>query len=320
MKNCKTTENYKTLRDLNKNGKDRRWRERKLDNIELGKNLEKLGYRAFKRVLECSETLVFKETEDKGLKLHQAYFCKNKLCPICNWRRSMKYSSQITEMVDVAIKQNPKAQFLFLTLTAKNCDGCELYDELSKYSQAFNRLVKYKKVSKNLLGFVRATEVTYNSKTKTYHPHLHVLLMVKNSYFIGDVDNYIKQEEWIKLWKKAMKLDYDPSVNIKKVKAKKHTDIRKAVQETAKYPTKPLKVMTDSEEELLQVTDDLFCGLYKKRQLGFGGIFKDIRKQLQLDDIENGDLVVTDDEDKECSTGVEIVAQWCWRRSNYFII
>ncbi|CYH45314.1 replication protein [Streptococcus pneumoniae] len=67
----------KILLDKNKRGKDRNWRGRKLLSLKLAD--------------------IFKEfirREDGSLRLYQAYFCKNKLCPMCNWRRSMKYSYQ----------------------------------------------------------------------------------------------------------------------------------------------------------------------------------------------------------------------------------
>ncbi|WP_449461255.1 protein rep [Streptococcus suis] len=55
------------------------------------------------------------------------------------------------------------------------------------------------------------------------------------------------------------------------------------------------------------------------RQLGFGGILKDIRKELQLDDIENGDLVNTSDEKVNSTSGEQIVAYWNYTKANYFI-
>lgn len=320
MKKNQSNQSDEILKDTTKDGKDRKWKERKLKNIELGARLEKLGYRNFSNVYQCAEVLRFREQEDKSLKLHQAWFCKNRLCPICNWRRSMKYSVQLSEIIDKAIQIYPKSQFIFLTLTCRNCEGDELKETLSAMTRAFSRLVKYKKVKKNLLGYIRATETTYSEKWKNYHPHLHILLMVKSSYFIGNGENYISQEEWVQLWQKAMKLDYKPSVNVKKVYAKKHNQSYiDAVKEVAKYPTKPIDKMGKSEEERLKITDDLMTGLRGKRQLGFGGIFKEIRKELQLDDIEDGDLINIDDEQEESTLGKEIVAQWNWERKNYFI-
>ncbi|MCW5211278.1 protein rep, partial [Clostridium perfringens] len=50
----------------------------------------------------------------------------SKLCPICNWRRSMKYGVQLGQIIDVARERQPKAKFIFLTLTVKNVVGEEL--------------------------------------------------------------------------------------------------------------------------------------------------------------------------------------------------
>lgn len=74
----------------------------------------------------------------------------------------MKYQVQISKVVEEAMKRKPKGRFLFLTLTVENVAGEELSGELSRLSEAFNRLMKYKKVSKNIIGFLRATEVTRN--------------------------------------------------------------------------------------------------------------------------------------------------------------
>lgn len=171
-----------------------------------------------------------------------------------------------------------------------------------------------------MIGFLRSTEVTYNSETGEYHPHLHVLLFVKSSYFTGNANNYISQEEWTELWKKSAKLNYVPVVDIRAVKAKKENkSLKKAILETAKYPTKPIEVLGRSEEEKLQITDDLMQGLYRKRQISFGGLFKEIRKELQLTDVENGDLIHVDEQEKESTQGEEIIAIWNWEKENYYL-
>ena len=306
------------LKDTTKKGKDRRWRERKLQAIELAECLEKLGLRGFERVYQCAEVLKFHQQDDGSLKLYQTWFCKNRQCPICNWRRSLKYSAQLSKIIDQAIKRKPKAKFLFLTLTIKNCGGEELDKTIKRMHKRFRNLMQYAKVKKNLLGFVRATEVSYNSSRGDYHPHMHVMLMVKSTYFKNS-DNYISQEEWIAFWQKAMQLDYAPSVDIRKVYDRKGKGIVSAIQETAKYPVKPIEIDVKDNDELLQVTYDLYHGLRRKRLLSFGGLFKEIKNELRLDDVEDGDLVNTNDDEEEATTGEEIVAQWCWERSNYFI-
>lgn len=305
----------KILKDKNKAGKDRDWRGRKILNLRLAAIFKVLGYKKnmIERVTACGEVLKFIQEPDGNLKLHQAYFCKNKLCSLCNWRRSMKYSYQTSQIVDKAIQEEPKGRFLFLTLTVKNVEGEDLKDTLSQMTQGFNRLFKYKKVQKNLIGYLRAVEVTHNENSEDYHPHIHVLLMVRPTYF-KNKDNYLTQKEWGQLWAKAIKTDYVPMVDIRAVKSQ-GKGLKGAILETAKYPTKPIKL----DIQNAQVVDDLYKGLYRKRQLGFGGLFKEIKKTLNFDDVEDGDLVHTTDDKTDLSEGTIIVAVWNMAKQNYFL-
>ena len=303
------------LVDKNSLGKERDWRGRKILSLKLADIFKELQYKKtfVERVVSCGDTLRFIQNQDSNLKLYQAYFCKNKLCPMCNWRRSMKYSYQTSRIVDEAIKQSPKGRFLFLTLTVKNVEGKALNSTISQLTKSFDRLFKRAKVQKNLLGYLRSVEVTHNENDKTYHPHIHVLMMVRPSYFQSKKD-YITQKEWSDMWSQSLKVDYVPMIDIRTVK-ETGKGLRGAVLETAKYPTKPIKLDIENK----QVVDDLYNGLYRKRQLGYGGLFKTIKKQLALDDAENGDLVHTSDDKENISKGTEIVAIWNATKQNYYL-
>ena len=74
--------------------------------------------------------------------------------------------------------------------------------------KGFNRLTKYKRFDAAVLGYFRALEITKNHEEHTYHPHFHVLLPVKKSYFTGKL--YISQKDWTSLWKKAMDICHFP--------------------------------------------------------------------------------------------------------------
>jgi plasmid rolling circle replication initiator protein Rep len=301
--------------DKNENGKDKDWRGRKVLSLKLADIFKELQYKdsLIERVQTCGDVLRFIRREDGSLKLYQAYFCKNKFCPMCNWRRSMKYSYQTSRIVDEAIKQEPKGRFLFLTLTLKNVAGNDLNKILTLLTQSFDRLFRRAKVKKNLLGYLRSVEVTHNENDNTYHPHIHVLMMVKPSFFQSKKD-YITQKEWSDMWSQSLKVDYVPMVDIRTVK-EKGKGMRGAILETAKYPTKPIKLDVENK----QVVDDLYNGLYRKRQLGFGGLFKTIKKQLALDDVETGDLVHTSDNAESISKGTEIIAIWNASKQNYYL-
>ena len=112
-----------------------------------------------------------------------------------------------------------------------------------------------------MLGYLKAAEVTVNQKDGSYNQHLHVLVFVKSSYFNSN-DNYISQAELTEFWKKALKIDYTPIVNVKAVKPKATEKKRVigAVYETAKYPVKSIDYLTNDRHENLQRVEDLEKG------------------------------------------------------------
>ena len=177
-------EKSRVLVDKTKSGKERPWREKKLSNIKYHELLHIMEIKKSERVKECGTVLHFKADEDKKLKLYQAWFCKSRLCSLCNWRKAMKHGYQSKKIVSEVIKRKPKSRWLFLTLTVKNVyDGEDLAESLSAMSEGFRRMMAYKKVKKNLIGFMRATEVTVNQTDNSYNQHMHVLLCVESTYF-----------------------------------------------------------------------------------------------------------------------------------------
>src|SRR5699024_3459795 len=221
---------------------------------------------------DCAEVLEYKVSYETGEKtLYRVWFCKSRLCPMCNWRRAMKHGIQSQKVVAEVIKQKPTVRWLFLTLTVRNVyDGTEL--------------------NKKLLEIIRETEVTVNNIDNSYNQHMHVLVCVESTYF-DNTENYVNQKQWIQLWKRAMKLDYDTNVKVQMIRPKnKHkADIKSAIDETAKYPVKDTDFMTDDKERNLQRLADLEEGLYRKRLISYGGLLKEIHKELNLDDAEDGD-------------------------------
>lgn len=314
----------KVLVDKSRSGKVRPWRERKLENLQYGDYLQILNYKKAHRVKECGEVLRFVEDEQGHKKLVQTWFCHSRLCPLCNWRRAMKQSNQLTQILAEAVKQRKAGRFLFLTLTVENTTGKQLKNELRQMGRAIRDLMRYKKPAKNLLGYVRSTEVTVNHEADQpmYHHHMHVLLFVKSLYFKGS-DNYISQSEWTGYWQRAMKLTYVPIVNVEAVKPnvnRQKNSLLASAQETAKYQVKSKDILTNNQEQDLQVIDDLEQALAGSRQISYGGLLKEIRKHLQLEDVENGDLINTDSDDKQAEQVVrEVVAKWDYQRKNYFI-
>ncbi|NLS63408.1 protein rep, partial [Lactiplantibacillus plantarum] len=55
------------------------------------------------------------------------------------------------------------------------------------------------------------------------------------------------------------------------------------------------------------------------RQISYGGLFKEIRKQLQLEDVDAHLINVDDDKVKIDEVVREVVAKWDYNKQNYFI-
>ncbi|WP_292010605.1 protein rep [Chryseobacterium sp.] len=309
------------LHDKNIYGQERPWQKRKIENVRYAEYLEILEFKKAHNVHDCAETIKYRVTDNGEMKLYQVWFCKSRLCPLCNWRRANKSAKQLEMILNEAVKRQPKARFFFLTLTTRNTYNKEgLKKELGRFGRAVYKLMQYKKVSKNLLGYVRSTEITVN-EDGSYHQHMHLLVMVKNTYF-KDSGNYLSQSEWTKLWQRAMKLGYTPIVNVEAVKANRARgkgSLKASALETAKYQTKSADYMTKDDERNLTVIDDLEFALKGSRQVSFAGLLKEIRKDLQLDDVENGDLIHANSENEKLPEVVKVaVAKFDYQRMNYF--
>ncbi len=318
----KSLSNYHTLEDISITGRKRPWNEKKQKSLQISDSYARLGNdKKALRIRGCGTYLEFHRiTSDNSLKLFHANFCKNRLCPMCNWRRSLKIFSQVSQIMDKAIAEK-EYSFLFLTLTVRNMGECELSEGISSLLKGFTALLRRKRVKKAVKGSFRALEVTYNKKQDTFHPHIHAILMVDKSYL--KKSDYIKQSEWTELWKDCLKLEYQPIVHIEKLG--KDGNVKKAVAESAKYTIKDNDLVVDYkqkrpegttledlqmlQDKLVYVFDEALSG---RRLISYSGKMKQIYKDLKLDDAVDGDLIHTDQE--QLRTDVEYMVEvYGWR-------
>lgn len=290
------------LADKSATGKTRNWALHKLHSAYISLAYEEIDPRKSERMKDCAQWLSFFRKGDGTMKLHDARFCRVRLCPVCQWRRSLKTYAQMSQVLELAKGQG--YQFIFLTLTMQNCKGEELSDELTHILLSFNRLMKYKDVQKAVKGYYRGCEVTHNTLTDEYHPHIHAILAVKGSYFGGSY--YLSQSRWAELWQRALQVSYHPIVDIRKCKGG-----AKAIAEACKYAVKPSDILNmDDWDMTVETLRTLDKALDKRRFVGLGGVLKDLHKQLHLDDPEDGDLVHIEGDGTEQPTEEEVVFFW----------
>ncbi len=270
----------------------------------LASSYERIGFQnKASRVSDCGTFLEFAHEissdgtiSEKG-KLHNANFCKDRLCPLCSWRRSYKIFAQASQIMELI---GSDYKFLFLTLTVPNCAPESLSETISRLMLSWNRLIDYKLFKKSIKGFFRALEVTRNFSNGSYHPHFHCVLAVPKSY--ANSRDYITHDEWLEMWRNAYKDTSITQVDIRVAKGKnKESDnavkeLSSVVAEIAKYAVKSSDYIFADDEAL---TDDIVRTLAEalrgRRLTAYGGCFKEAFKKLKLDDAEEGDLVHIND-------------------------
>ena len=215
-------------------------------------------------------------TIDGIAKIVKADFCRERICSVCAWRRQAKFTAQTFPII--SILEDQSYRFIFVTLTLKNMRYEELKLATDTILRGYELLRKRRKIKRAWKGIIRSMELSYNAEQKTFHPHLHLLVAVRENYFT-DSDQYITQAELTKLWGDCIDVDYNPICNIKIV-----DDSGAGAVESLKYSLKP----TQAREAF----SAFFYILRGRRLVSFCGVFAKLRKELRFSDFEN---VLTDD-------------------------
>lgn len=253
------------------------------------------------RMNDCSSFLAY-GFNSNGIKLKNANFCRVRHCPVCQWRRSLLWKSNMYVVYDGVKQKYPTHRWLFLTLTVRNCEITDLRQTLQHMNESWRRLIKRAPFLKVVDGWIKTTEVT-KGKDGSAHPHFHVMLLVKPSYF---AKSYIKQADWAKLWGAVLRVDYLPIVDVRTVKPKKNTEqtlddaIKGAIMETLKYAVKPDDMIGDGSEKDNAWFYELTRQSFKLRFVASGGVLKNALKHD--DDITDDDLINTNQDEEVSET------------------
>ena len=240
-----------------------------LSNIYIAADMANSKNKAT-RLRNCARWLEFAIAEGQPAKLVKTSSCHVRLCPVCQWRRSLATYRTLARIYSSPnIKRH---KHLFLTLTQKNVPAAELGAEIARISAAWSRLTRRKTLS-CVKGYTKTVEITRNAKTGEYHPHIHAILSVPQSYGRKE---YITRREWQQLWADVMKLDYLPEVHVKAIK--KITG--KTVAEVAKYSVKPADYLSKTPELAVKIIEELDSMLDGKRFVSLGGIIAEENKRI----------------------------------------
>lgn len=239
------------------------------------------------RMARCADPLFFRTLTDKQsgevvLKLVRGHFCKVRICPVCQWRRSLRIRARFFSIMP---SLPAEGFWVYLVLTVSNCNLVDLRFTLEKMSAAWNRFIGYSALKKNLLGWVRTVEVTTGRNFMGFeaHPHFNVLICFKPEYVLGGYA--LSQGDFVRLWRKALKVVYDPVVFVRRVYPDQEgqDSLTEAAYEVLKYSTKiDNKLLVNTpwlREYALQVSGRNF--------FGSGGICKELLGETERETDED---------------------------------
>lgn len=195
----------------------------------------------------------------------------------------MKRYANMVEIMSHLRNAYPGSAWQFVTLTAQNCTPETLGETIDEMCRAWNSIASRATFKRRIAGWARALEVTYNERTKTVHPHFHILTMWQEG--LDPIEDYVPNA-WCEttLLKTARKAQ-----NAQTIKAQEDTwhddEISGAVLETYKYTTKS----SDLEVMPLGIFKATAEAIKGRRLVAFGGKVKEYAKILGADDMDTPD-------------------------------
>ena len=199
---------------------------------------------------------------------------------MCAWRRSLKWAADATKVLHVAAEEHSEWGWVMLTLTQRNVPSDQLSEEISRVLSGWNSL-RRRQEFRSVTGWLRTVEVTRNNRPGpwrgTWHPHIHALLAVPPEYW---TEGYVSQKRWRELWMEVMGLDYNPRVEVHRVKQRNNGDsLDAAAREVAKYTVKDSDLIGDGSDVIGRVAT-LDKALKGRHLLAWGGELRKIAKRV----------------------------------------
>lgn len=193
-------------------------------------------------------------------------YCKNKYCPVCSKIKEFKNKILIEEL----LKNFSDKTILFATFTTKTITVTgieEVKEHREKLTKAYSKLIRK---LKNVTGYIKKIEVVYTKETNKLNIHIHAILLVKNY-----ANSYITQKKWLEHWQEATGDSTIKQVKIIVINKEKES-FKKLSNYVAKENLEKMKV-SDEISNLFEMAED------KKRDLTFGGEFKEAKKVIEAE-------------------------------------
>lgn len=169
---------------------------------------DKANKKTFRSLQSCGQYLIFRNyLISKRSRLLGACSCKQHLmCAFCASRRGVRNAMAYKEKVDYVQANSPGTiKMLFITFTVKN--GESLNERFNHLRSSMQTILKHRNNQKlgkgkhhtemsKLIGGVFSYEFKRGSGEDLWHPHIHMIALIPDSYII---DAAALKQEWLNI-------------------------------------------------------------------------------------------------------------------------
>lgn len=301
-----------------------KWNEKKARNLRTAHKMIDAGFEERgKRMMFCGTFLTSEKCPECGKStISSANLCRDRLCPTCAWRLSLKRYAEMCCTLQ-SIHDIGQYEAGFLTLTVKNCDPENLRYTIEKMAEDWHRMLCDRTVRGITIGWARSLEITYNWRTGQFHPHYHVIMLTENGGDQATLQQFFRNR-----WQVCARLPYEPITDYRSIESRASVrsdidsaDFTKAILETYKYSVKS----DDIEEMPLAIFRQFVTAIAGKRFCSYGGIIKKARRELGYkdnDELESEDCALAGTK-KVCACGgvmQQEVLQWSFTEKQYKVL
>ena len=248
-----------------------RWGEKKAEAERIADKLyqlPKLYHKRAGRICACAQHIQTRSCPDgHHHRVTRATLCRDRACPVCGWLRSRNLAMKTETAMNKA-----GGRYLHLVVTIPSPKDGQLRPTLQQLTKAFGRMMHAPRLRGLIGGYVRTVEITRTARG--WHPHIHALLRVEESYFRSAL--YVHHAEWLELWRDAFNDSTITNVHISSVM---DNEIHSSIMETSKYISKPAELLELSLKQL----SEYLAAVKGLRLWGSGGCLKIVEQEPESD-------------------------------------
>lgn len=213
------------------------------------------------KIKNCGSELIFSYGRDRKSLAH-ANFCKDALCPMCAWRKSIKMRENLSSIYDHLEAQG--YYFLHLTLTIENPPKLE--GSIDFLKNCFRRLSRSKWWKSKFDGYFYRIEITWSEKGG-WHPHIHCLVATRFKCPLSESMYLDWSDELSNLWLRITGNSY-----ITKISSGNFNEV-------CKYVTK-FSLFEGRSDLIIEMAREISS----RRMISRGGVFRGVDIEPDLTD------------------------------------